>query len=80
MPTASKEVNPHLQDAVLQAEFEVICEEAQLLSKFAALDELAAEQGLIQASDAGCATACPAFCTNACSFLPTAEGLLSDLG
>lgn len=36
-----------------QAEFEIICEEAQLVSKFAALDELAAAQGLTEASSTG---------------------------
>ena len=40
----------------LQAEFEVICEEAQLLSKFALLNELAAQQGLFETTDAGYAS------------------------
>ena len=36
-----------------QAEFEIICEEAQLVSKFSALKELADQQGLITISDTG---------------------------
>ncbi|CAL5219627.1 g1500 [Coccomyxa viridis] len=36
-----------------EAEFEIICEEAQLVSKFAALNQLAAAQGLTKVSDTG---------------------------
>lgn len=41
-----------LRSLLLQAEFEVICEEAQLASKFAAMDQMAKEQGLTQHSPA----------------------------